>query len=95
MTIQSATAFPLLDGTTIPWLAWGNGTGNAKKTAIESGALALQAGIRHIDTAQIYENEAETGEAIRASAVPREAVYVTSKRTSPLPHRIYAYTRGY
>lgn len=79
MTIPSAPSFPLLDGTTIPWLAWGNGSGNARKTAVASGTLALQSGIRHIDTAQLYKNEKETGEAIRQASVPREDVYVTSK----------------
>lgn len=77
-----STSFRLLDGTSIPWLAWGNGTGQAKKDAIESGKLALEAGIRHIDTAQLYENEEETGAAISKSSVPREEVYVTSKSAS-------------
>lgn len=79
MTIQSAPSFKLLDGTTIPWLAWGNGTGDAGKNAVECGHLALEAGIRHIDTAQLYKNEKETGEAIAQSSLNRDDVYVTSK----------------
>ncbi|KAF9477135.1 conjugated polyketone reductase C1 [Pholiota conissans] len=79
MTIQPVHSFTLLDGTTIPWIAWGNGSGNAQKTAVISGKLALESGLRHIDTAQIYRNEKETGEAIKQSSVPREDVYVTSK----------------
>ncbi|TFK33792.1 conjugated polyketone reductase C1 [Crucibulum laeve] len=69
----------LLDGTSIPWLGWGNGSGDASKTAIESGTRALHAGIHHIDTAQLYKNEAETGEAIKKVGLKREDVYVTSK----------------
>ncbi|EAU87515.1 conjugated polyketone reductase C1 [Coprinopsis cinerea okayama7 len=77
--VNQELAFKLSDGTYLPWVAWGNGTGDAKKTAIESGKIALEAGIRHIDTAQLYENEKETGIAIETSKIPREEVYVTSK----------------
>lgn len=70
----------LLDGTDIPWLGWGNGTAvTSSKDAVECGKLALESGILHIDTAQNYNNEKETGEAIKASSVSREDVYVTSK----------------
>jgi len=40
---------------------------------------ALKAGFRHIDTAQIYGNEAEVGEAIAASGVTRGEVFLTTK----------------
>jgi 2,5-diketo-D-gluconate reductase B len=40
---------------------------------------ALQKGFRHIDTAQMYQNEADFGAAIRSSRVPRNAVFVTTK----------------
>jgi 2,5-diketo-D-gluconate reductase A len=40
---------------------------------------ALKAGYRHIDTAQMYRNELEVGEAVRASGIKREDVFVTSK----------------
>jgi 2,5-diketo-D-gluconate reductase B len=40
---------------------------------------ALRLGYRHIDTAQAYENEREVGEALRASGVPRNEVFVTTK----------------
>ncbi len=63
-----------------PGSAGGNGTGDASKTAIESGKVALESGILHLDTAQIYHNEKETGEAIKVAGVKREDVYVTSKR---------------
>ena len=40
---------------------------------------AIEAGYRHIDTAQMYGNERGVGEAIRASGLPRDQVFVTSK----------------
>jgi len=46
-------------------------------TTIVAEALAL--GYRHIDTAQMYGNEAEVGAGVRASGVPRDQVFVTTK----------------
>ncbi|WGD56618.1 aldo/keto reductase [Bradyrhizobium sp. CB1650] len=40
---------------------------------------ALRLGYRHIDTAQVYENEREVGDALRASGVRRDDVFVTTK----------------
>ena len=40
---------------------------------------ALRLGYRHIDTAQMYENEREVGEGLRASGVPRDQMFVTTK----------------
>src|SRR5690606_28510869 len=40
---------------------------------------ALEIGYRHIDTAQMYGNEVEVGEAIRASGVSRPDVFLTTK----------------
>ncbi|MGA8664327.1 MAG: aldo/keto reductase [Thermoplasmata archaeon] len=40
---------------------------------------ALDAGYRHVDTAKLYGNEADVGEAIRASGLPRGEVFVTTK----------------
>jgi diketogulonate reductase-like aldo/keto reductase len=40
---------------------------------------ALEAGYRHIDTAQSYENEQSVGEGLRQSGVPRDEVFVTTK----------------
>ncbi|MQY09376.1 putative oxidoreductase [Actinomadura sp. RB68] len=41
--------------------------------------VALETGYRSIDTARIYDNEAGTGRALRASGVPREELFVTTK----------------
>jgi diketogulonate reductase-like aldo/keto reductase len=40
---------------------------------------ALRLGYRHIDTAQMYENEREVGEGLRASGIDRNEVFVTTK----------------
>src|SRR5438132_4597073 len=40
---------------------------------------ALRLGYRHVDTAQVYENEREVGEGLRASGVKRDEVFVTTK----------------
>ncbi len=40
---------------------------------------ALQTGYRHIDTARIYENEAEVGAAIAKSGIPRDELFVATK----------------
>lgn len=45
----------------------------------ESVATALDMGYRHIDTAQVYGNEAEVGEGIRRSDVPRKEVFLATK----------------
>lgn len=52
-TMAPVASIKLLDGTAIPWLAWGNGTGHAAKNAVDSGKAALKAGFKHIDTAQV------------------------------------------
>ncbi len=77
----------LNDGTTVPQLGFGTlgvqpdrepTRSNTEKTA-EVVGLALQLGYRHIDTAQSYGNERGVGEAIAASGLPRDQLYVTSK----------------
>ena len=42
-------------------------------------AEALNAGYRHIDTAEFYGNHVGVGKAIKASGVPREEIFVTTK----------------
>ncbi len=68
----------LLDGTSIPQLGFGvfKVDDDAAETAV---AHALAAGYRLIDTAKLYGNEAGVGRAVRASGLPREDVYVTTK----------------
>jgi 2,5-diketo-D-gluconate reductase A len=68
----------LNDGTTIPQLGFGVFQIEPADTA-EAVGRALEIGYRHIDTAEMYGNEKEVGEAIRASGLDRADVYVTSK----------------
>lgn len=58
----------------------GAGTFRLKEQQAEdSVAMALELGYRHIDTAQIYRNEADVGRAIANSGLPRGELYVTTK----------------
>lgn len=48
-------------------------------TVVDSVLTGLELGYRHIDTAQIYGNEAEVGVALARSGVPRDSVFLTTK----------------
>jgi 2,5-diketo-D-gluconate reductase A len=50
-----------------------------QEDTVQATATALQAGYRHIDTAQMYGNEKEVGKAISQSGLDRAEVFVTSK----------------
>jgi 2,5-diketo-D-gluconate reductase A len=70
---------PLADGTRIPALAlgvWQVPDGPECENAVR---WALDAGFRHIDTAQAYGNEASVGRALAASGLPRDEIHVTTK----------------
>lgn len=49
------------------------------QTVIDSVKSALELGYRAVDTAQIYKNEAEVGQAIAESGVPRSELFITTK----------------
>ncbi|MDR0847678.1 MAG: aldo/keto reductase [Propionibacteriaceae bacterium] len=68
----------LSDGNTIPQLGFGVFKVEPELTqgVVEE---ALAAGYRHIDTATGYHNEEAVGKAIRASGIPRESLFVTTK----------------
>ncbi|MDO4887706.1 MAG: aldo/keto reductase [Actinomycetaceae bacterium] len=62
------------------------GVGTYKLTGEDATRIvahALATGYRHIDTAQMYGNEAEVGRAIAASGISREDVFVTTKLDNP------------
>ncbi|WP_422508187.1 2,5-didehydrogluconate reductase DkgB [Stenotrophomonas sp. GZD-301] len=60
--------------------AFGLGTFRLKgQTVIDSVRNALEVGYRAIDTAQIYDNEAEVGQAIADAGVPRDDLFLTTK----------------
>ncbi|MBB4637115.1 aldo/keto reductase [Longimicrobium terrae] len=68
----------LNNGVQIPQVGYGVFEIEPARTA-EYVRMALDAGYRHIDTAQMYGNEAEVGEAVQASGVPRADVFITTK----------------
>ncbi len=69
---------PLNDGHTIPQLGFGTYLVDPDDTARVVGE-ALATGYRHIDTAQMYQNERGVGVAARESGLPRGELFVTSK----------------
>ncbi len=68
----------LNNGQTIPQFGFGVFQIEPKDT-VAAVSTALKAGYRHIDTAEMYGNEAEVGEAIARSGLDRGEVFVTSK----------------
>ena len=68
----------LNDGNTIPQLGFGVFQIEPKDT-VAAVTTALEVGYRHIDTAEMYGNEAEVGQAVRTSGLDRGEVFVTSK----------------
>jgi diketogulonate reductase-like aldo/keto reductase len=69
----------LRDGRAIPQLGFGVfriPPGEATRAAVTA---ALAGGYRHVDTAAVYRNEADVGAAIRASGLPPDSVWVTTK----------------
>jgi len=68
----------LNDGRALPQVGLGVWRTPANDAAIVV-RTALEAGYRAVDTAAIYGNEAGVGEGIRASGLPRDEVFVTTK----------------
>jgi 2,5-diketo-D-gluconate reductase A len=75
MTVPTIT---LNDQTTIPQLGFGVFQVPPEETAA-TVTKAFEAGYRHIDTAQMYGNEQGVGDAIAASGLARDELYVTTK----------------
>jgi len=69
----------LADGTEIPLLGLGVWQVPEGRECEDAVGWALEAGYRHIDTAQAYGNERSVGRALRDSGVPREEVFITTK----------------
>lgn len=69
----------LSNGVVVPRLALGVFRAGAGPGTRDAVLAALRAGYRHVDTASIYRNEVEVGEAIRASGLARRDVFVTTK----------------
>jgi 2,5-diketo-D-gluconate reductase B len=78
--MMSIGSIPTVDagGARIPLV--GLGTWDLRgRTCARVVEQALRLGYRHIDTAQMYDNESEVGEGMRASGVPRAQIFLTTK----------------
>ncbi|KAL8243571.1 hypothetical protein R6Q59_009829 [Mikania micrantha] len=77
-TLTSKSTLPLShpSNAAIPILGFGT---CASQTCTYSALTALESGYRHLDTAQIYHNESETGAAITQSQIPPSSLYICSK----------------
>jgi 2,5-diketo-D-gluconate reductase A len=76
--VNPVPTIELNDGHSIPQLGFGVFQIEPEDTA-EAVRKALEVGYRHIDTAQMYGNEREVGDAVRDSALDRADVFITSK----------------
>ncbi|OBT88277.1 hypothetical protein VE02_02767 [Pseudogymnoascus sp. 03VT05] len=84
---HTSKTFTLNTGAKIPAIGlgtWQSQPGEVEK-AVES---ALRSGYRHIDTAFAYQNETEVGVGIKASGVPREQIWLTTKLDNPWHKRV-------
>lgn len=78
LTFQDAIPISNSPPLTIPRLGFGVFRSPPSQCAA-SVLAALSTGYRHIDTAQIYGNEEQVGEAVRKSGLPRSEVFITTK----------------
>ena len=71
-------AVPLLSKALMPIVGFGTWQieGNAAFAAVSA---ALELGYRHLDTATVYDNEAEVGRALASSAIARDELFITTK----------------
>jgi 2,5-diketo-D-gluconate reductase A len=76
--VANVPTIRLNNGVEIPQLGFGVYQIPPEETA-EAVGRALEIGYRHIDTAEMYGNEKEVGEAVRASGLDRGEVFLTSK----------------
>jgi diketogulonate reductase-like aldo/keto reductase len=71
--------FTLNNGVVMPSVGFGTWQISPDSAAEDAVRSALETGYRHLDTAKIYENERGVGAGIKASGVPREEIFVTTK----------------
>ena len=71
--------YRLLNGVEIPCIGFGTWQTPDGDVAVNSVKCAIQAGYRHIDTAQAYRNEDCVGKALRECGVDRKDLFITTK----------------
>jgi len=83
MKAPAAPATPatlaLNTGARIPQVGLGVWQSARGESTLSAVGAALRLGYGHVDTARIYGNEAEVGEAVRSSGLPRSEIFVTTK----------------
>lgn len=79
MLNRYTNSISLRNGVQMPQIGLGVYKMTNPEQTVEAITHAIRTGYRAIDTAALYGNEKETGEAVRASGVPREALFITSK----------------
>ena len=72
-------AVKLTNGVVMPRIGLGVYLVPAGRKTRDAVTSALKLGYRHVDTARLYDNEADVGEAVRESGLPREEIFVTTK----------------
>ncbi len=77
--LSLSSTVTLNNGVEIPRLGLGVYQARKGREARNAVGYALEAGYRHVDTASIYTNEGDVGEAVRRSGLPRESLFITTK----------------
>jgi len=79
MALSLDSRVTLADGTKMPVLGLGVWRAASGKETQRAVATALDVGYRLIDTAKLYGNESDVGKAVRASKIPRDDMFITTK----------------
>ncbi len=79
MALSLRSTLKLNNGVEIPLLGLGVFRSPPGPKTRQAVLHALAAGYRHVDTAHIYDNERDVGEAVRQSGLPREELFITTK----------------
>ncbi len=79
MKLSIESKAKLNNGVEMPVLGLGVYQSPPGRTTQDAVKFALKHGYRHIDTARIYNNEADVGKALRDSGIPRDQVFITTK----------------
>jgi diketogulonate reductase-like aldo/keto reductase len=75
----TTAVLPMTSGASIPQVGLGVWQADQGAETRDAVTAALELGYRHVDTARVYRNEVDVGAAIKASRVPRDQVFVTTK----------------
>ncbi len=75
--------YTLYNGVEIPCIGFGTWQTPSGDVAVSSVRSAIEAGYRHIDTAQAYRNEESVGIGIKEGGVPRDELFITTKIGNP------------